>query len=159
MARKGTGPNAPETEESQEPKEAAAEETEEITEEVETEEVETEEEVPVQVATEEPKEKGSAKKADPRLREMPKKKREMATIIIGEKRNDEEPDDVFVTDPSNGIPYNIQRGKQVDVPIGVLNNLREAVQEKLVRNRETGEEKWKPVPRFNFQVLREYTEA
>lgn len=179
MAREGTGKKDPETEKGQTPtteaegavetetevgKEENSEETPEAevpeTPEVPEETVETAtEEVPVEITPAEasklPTGRGMAKKADPKIQEQPKK--EMATIIIDEARTDTEQQDVFVTDPSDGTPFQIQRGKQVDVPIGVLNNLRESIQEKLVRNKETSAEAWKKVPRFSFTVIKEYT--
>lgn len=165
MARKGTGPDTPETEKKAEPTKEATAETPEVETGAPDETVkapeaskETEVEAPEVPAETEPEAqpeagRGMAKKADPKIQEKPKK--EMATIIIAETRTDAEQQDVFVTDPSDGTPFQIQRGKQVDVPIGVLNNLRESVQEKLVRNE--GKESWKKVPRFSFQVIKEYT--
>jgi hypothetical protein len=104
------------------------------------------------VETEEKTEKGQVKQVDPKLH--PKQKKKMYTIIIGERRGDDESQDVFVTDPSDGTAFQIQRGKEVEVPEGVVNNLRESVIEKLDKDRETGEESWRPVARFPFQIIK-----
>lgn len=179
MGGRRGGANKPESNKDQEPTVEATEEavTEEVKEEAveetpkeETEEIASEEEpeVPEDHYPEEDKiaeeesaiqaspplpgaEKGLAVEADPKLHVAKKK---MYRIIIDQQDNTDRNNDAFVTDPSNGVPYNIKRGFEVDVPEGVVNNLRESVMERLEYD-ENGEEKWRRIPRYAMRVIKE----
>lgn len=71
-------------------------------------------------------------------------------IILMEQDNHDKNQDQLVTDPSNGKQYLIKRGFEVEVPIGVVNNLKESIQPKLSYDDE-GNEVWRDVPRFAIQ--------
>ena len=71
-------------------------------------------------------------------------------IILMEQDNHDKNQDQLVTDPSNGRQYLIMRGQEVEVPIGVVNNLKESIQPKLSYDDE-GNEVWRDVPRFAIQ--------
>ena len=149
--KKEQGDKKPEAGKTEKPTEEATEnvEQEEVIEEVEVSEEETPKVAEEEVVKEEPvEEKAAAKKEKviPAGKGPNKPKKRMFEITIAENDG---PDggDVFVTDPSDGTPFLIQRGQKVKVPLGVLNNLRESVTGKLSYDDE-GNEVWKDIPRF-----------
>jgi hypothetical protein len=71
-------------------------------------------------------------------------------IILMEQDNNDKNQDQLVTDPSNMKQYLIKRGFEVEVPIGVVNNLKESIQPKLSYD-DDGNEVWRDVPRFAIQ--------
>jgi hypothetical protein len=89
---------------------------------------------------------------DPKMRVSPAKK--MFRIILQEQENSDKNQDQLVTDPSNGKQYLIKRGFEVDVPEGVLNNLKESITERLEYD-DNGNEVWRKIPRFSFTVVKE----
>jgi len=118
---------------------------------VEEEEAPAEEEV-VDKAPE--PEKSSAAEVDTRHRPPAAKKKRMFRIILGEQDNSDNNQDQLVTDPSDGKQFLIKRGFEVEVPEGVVNNLKESVVTKLSYDRE-GNEVWKDIPRFAITELGE----
>ena len=90
--------------------------------------------------------------ADPKMHV--KKVKKMFRIILDEQDNSDKNNDQLVTDPSNGKQYLIKRGFEVDVPEGVVNNLRESVIDKLEYDA-NGEEVWRSIPRFAMRVIKE----
>lgn len=142
----GTGSKGTEAGSKQEPTEEAAKETPEVKKEV----------VKVEEKVEEPEIKVAPKKVaqKPPVESRPAKpKKKMFRIIIDEQDNSDKNGDVFVTDPSDGTPFLIQRGFEVDVPEGVVNNLKECIQEKL--EYKGGEERWRKIPRFAMRIIKE----
>ncbi len=83
-----------------------------------------------------------------------KKKKKMFRIILDEQDNSDKNNDQLVTDPSDGKQYLIKRGFEVDVPEGVVNNLRESVIDRLEYDA-NGEEVWRSIPRFAMRVIKE----
>jgi hypothetical protein len=155
MARKGTGPKPPEAGKTEKPTEGATG-SEEVVVEVEVSEEETPEVAEEEVIEEEPAEDEVPAKKDkviPAGKGPNKPKKRMFEIMIAENDG---PDggDVFVTDPSDGTPFLIQRGQKVRVPVGVVNNLRESVTGKLSYDDE-GNEVWKDISRFAMTVYGE----
>ena len=71
-------------------------------------------------------------------------------IILMEQDNHDKNQDQLVTDPSTGKQYLIKRGFEVEVPIGVVNNLKESIQPKLSYD-DDGNEVWRDIPRFAMQ--------
>ena len=71
-------------------------------------------------------------------------------IILMEQDNHDKNQDQLVTDPSTGKQYPIKRGFEVEVPIGVVNNLKESIQPKLSYD-DDGNEVWRDIPRFAMQ--------
>lgn len=157
MRKKGTGQGkAPEAEKDQKPTEEAV--VKEEVQEVATEEVETEapeSETVEAVEEEQPVKKGNPikEKIIPAGKGKDKPKKRMFEIMIAENDG---PDngDVFATDPSDGTPFQIQRGQKVRVPEGLVNNLRESVTGKLSYDNE-GNEVWKDISRFAMTVYGE----
>ena len=90
--------------------------------------------------------------ADPKMHV--KKKKKMFRIILDEQDNSDKNNDQLVTDPSDGKQYLIKRGFEVDVPEGVVNNLRESVIDRLEYDA-NGEEVWRSIPRFAMRVIKE----
>lgn len=82
-----------------------------------------------------------------------KPKKRMFKIMIADQDGHDN-GDVFVTDPSDGVPFQIMRGQEVTVPIGVVNNLKESIQGKLSYDN-AGNEVWKDVNRFAMTILGE----
>ncbi len=83
-----------------------------------------------------------------------KKKKKMFRIILDEQDNSDKNNDQLVTDPSDGKQYLIKRGFEVDVPEGVVNNLRESIQSRLEYD-ENGVEVWRNIPRFAMRIIKE----
>lgn len=172
MAR-GTGQKT-ETEKDQESTSGANEEVKKTTEEIsETDESPQVEEVVEDVPTDEntedqpsldeegaeepeikvdPKKTAANTKAIEKEPSRPKKK--MFRIIIDQQDNSDKNGDVFVTDPSDGTPYQIRRDFEVDVPEGVVNNFKECIQERLEYDRE-GNERWRSIPRYAMRIIKE----
>ena len=156
MARKPrNGAEESEAGKTEEPTEGAAGK-EEVVEEVEVSEEEAPEVTEEEVVEEEPVEEKAPAKKDkviPAGKGPNKPKKRMFEIEIAENDG---PDggDVFVTDPSDGTPFLIQRGQKVRVPEGVVNNLKESVTEKLSYDDE-GNEVWKAISRFSMTVYGE----
>ncbi|MCK5606714.1 hypothetical protein KAR91_32730 [Candidatus Pacearchaeota archaeon] len=95
---------------------------------------------------------GAAPGLDPKHR--PKGKKKMFRIILGEQDNSDKNQDQLVTDPSDGKQFLIKRGFEVEVPEGVVNNLKESIVDKLEYD-ENGNEVWRPIPRFALTELGE----
>ncbi len=163
--RKGTGSDGTEAEIKEQPTVEATEEVKEETvveesaPEVETEETtEIAEEPESEEVVEEPEIKVDPTKVDSNGKTAEKKpsrpKKKMFRIIIDEQDNSDKNGDVFVTDPSDGTPFQIQRNEEVDVPEGVVNNLKECIQEKLEYDKE-GNEKWRKIPRYAMRIIKE----
>jgi hypothetical protein len=148
MARnEGTGSEGTEAGSTQEPTKEAAKETPETKEEA----------VKVEEKTEEPEIKVAPGKIAQKaaVKSQPAKpKKKMFRIIIDEQDNSDKNGDVFVTDPSDGTPFLMQRGSEVDVPEGVVNNLKECIIEKLEYDKE-GNERWRKIPRYAMRIIKE----
>jgi hypothetical protein len=78
-------------------------------------------------------------------------------IIIHEQDNFDENRDVFVG--LNGYGYLIKRGKEVVVPEGVVNVLKESIITTIKKNPDTGEDEVRNIPRFSFSNYGEVIEG
>lgn len=78
-------------------------------------------------------------------------------IIIHEQDNFDENRDVFVG--LNGYGYLIKRGKEVVVPDGIVNVLKESVITTIKKNPDTGEDEVRNIPRFSFSNYGEVIEG
>lgn len=72
-------------------------------------------------------------------------------IIVAEQEGEENQGDVFVS--VNGVAYQIKRGFEVEVPVSVVEALKNAVATKMSQDAYTQAMTYKDVPRFAFQVL------
>lgn len=115
-------------------------------------EVLVEEKSPIEVSPPSDPERSTLGEADPKVHV--KKAKKMFRIILDEQDNADKNNDQLVTDPSNGKQYLIKRGFEVDVPEGVVNNLRESVIDRLEYDA-NGEEVWRSIPRFAMRVIKE----
>ncbi len=82
-----------------------------------------------------------------------RKKVKMVRIIIDRQDNSDKNIDVKCTD-GQGRQFVIKRGFEVDVPIGVLNVLRESIQTTLEMN-EQGDERYTDIPRIAVRLIKE----
>lgn len=163
MARKkGNGAEQSEAGSDSKPTSEATEEnvSEEITDEVVAEEAASEEpieeEAPEVEEEDEELPKAGAEKADPKQNYdgRGKVKKKMFRIVIDQQDNWDKNNNVQVTDPSDGTQFLIKRGHEVDVPEGVVNNLRESVIEQLYYD-DDGNERTRNIPRFAMRVIKE----
>ena len=81
-----------------------------------------------------------------------KKKVKMVRIMIDRQDNSDKNADVKCTD-GQGRQFVIKRGFEVDVPIGVLNVLRESIQTTLEMN-EQGDERYTDIPRIAVRLIK-----
>ncbi|MCK5235811.1 MAG: hypothetical protein KAR06_02405 [Deltaproteobacteria bacterium] len=139
MSRQGTGRKDPEAGEDKTP-----------TSEAESKETATPEKTAAEtVKPEEVAERGTSEDASPKVRAV---KQKMFKIIIDEQDNSDMNRAVQCTD-GQGKQFLIQRGKEVTVPEGVVNVLRESVYE--VYQEVDGKDIKRSIPRYALRILEE----